>query len=59
MAGKAARSCRHFYPSNIRDMNVTKFGLAKRSFTFRDVFAFLVALIWMGKLDSIPQTAMD
>ena len=34
-------------------------GLAKRRFTFRDVFTFLVALIWMGKLDSIPQSAMD
>jgi IS1 family transposase len=34
-------------------------GLATRRFTFRDVFTFLVALIWMGKLDSIPQSAMD
>ena len=34
-------------------------GLAKLRFTFRDVFTFLVALIWMGKLDSIRQSAMD
>jgi len=40
-------------------MAVMQAGLAKRRFTFRDVFTFLVALIWMGKLDSIPQSAMD
>jgi hypothetical protein len=34
-------------------------GLAKRRFTFRDVFTFLVALILIRKLDSIPQSAMD
>jgi IS1 family transposase len=34
-------------------------GLAKRQLTFRDVFTFFVALIWMGKLDSTPQSALD
>ena len=34
-------------------------GLAQRRFSFRDVFTFLVALIWMGNLDSITQSAMD
>ena len=34
-------------------------GLATLRFTFRDVFTFLISIIWMGKLDSIPQSTTD